>query len=59
MEERCGFVLLAEKRQQSFSSLCAEYGVASFQAALRFSCLLTPGPLNWLTVFFASRLEVY
>ena len=28
MEERCGFVLLAEKRQQSFSSLCAEYGIS-------------------------------
>jgi len=28
MEERCGFVLLAEKRQQSFSSLCTEYGIS-------------------------------
>jgi hypothetical protein len=27
MEERISFVLLAEKRQQSFSSLCAEYGI--------------------------------
>jgi len=28
MEERCGFVLLVEKRQQSFSSLCTEYGIS-------------------------------
>jgi len=28
MEERIGFVLLAEKRQQSFSSLCTEYGIS-------------------------------
>ena len=28
MEERIGFVLLAAKRQQSFSSLCAEYGIS-------------------------------
>jgi transposase InsO family protein len=28
MEERCSFVLLAEKSQQSFSSLCAEYGIS-------------------------------
>ncbi len=28
MEERISFVLLAEKRQQSFSSLCAEYGIS-------------------------------
>lgn len=28
MEERCSFVLLAEKRLQSFSSLCAEYGIS-------------------------------
>ena len=28
MEERCSFVLLAEKRQQSFSSLCKEYGIS-------------------------------
>jgi putative transposase len=28
MEERSCFVLLAEKRQQSFSSLCKEYGIS-------------------------------
>jgi len=28
MEERIGFVLLAATRQQSFSSLCAEYGIS-------------------------------
>jgi len=28
MGERCGFVLLAGKRQQSFKSLCAEYGIS-------------------------------
>lgn len=28
MEERGGFVLLAEKHQQSFSSLCIEYGIS-------------------------------
>ena len=28
MEERISFVLLAAKRQQSFSSLCAEYGIS-------------------------------
>lgn len=28
MEERSRFVLLAEKHQQSFSSLCKEYGMS-------------------------------
>ena len=28
MEERCSFVLLAEKRHQSFTSLCKEYGIS-------------------------------
>ena len=28
MEERSSFVLLAEKHQQSFSSLCKEYGIS-------------------------------
>ncbi len=28
MEECIGFVLLAEKYQQSFSSLCVEYGIS-------------------------------
>ena len=28
MEERCRFVLLAEKHQQSFTSLCEEYGIS-------------------------------
>jgi len=28
MEERCSFVLLAEKRLQSFTSLCEEYGIS-------------------------------
>ena len=28
MEERMSFVLMAERRQQSFSSLCAEYGIS-------------------------------
>ncbi len=28
MEERCSFVLLAEKSQQGFSSLCSEYGIS-------------------------------
>jgi transposase InsO family protein len=28
MEERCSFVLLAQKRHQSFSSLCKEYGIS-------------------------------
>lgn len=28
MEERCSFVLMAEKHQQSFSSLCEEYGIS-------------------------------
>lgn len=28
MEERCSFVLLAQKRHQSFTSLCKEYGIS-------------------------------
>ena len=28
MEERMSFVLMAERRQQSFRSLCAEYGIS-------------------------------
>lgn len=28
MEERCSFVLMAEKHQQSFSSLCEAYGIS-------------------------------
>ncbi len=28
MEERSSFVLMAERRQQSFSSLCLEYGIS-------------------------------